>query len=553
VNRRSVLVGLVTAATLGSGLVTLAYGAAPPAFGREERLAVLVPFAVLPASRLAALLVGLATVVTAVNVARRKQRAWSTAMALAALSAAIHLVRGPNYAAAGLALGLMALLGATRGTFTVRSGAPTFRWAVAGLVASAAGALVYGVVGFWVLDPREFGINFTVGRAAAATARFLLLLGDPAVVPRTRHARLFLASLPVATAAVTAYGLASLYRPIAYLRRTRPAEREEAARILEQWGRTSLDVFKLLPDKSLYFSESRRSVLAYSVGRGFALALGDPVGPPAEMRSAIESFSAFCRDNGWGVGFHQVPGDLLPTYQAAGFRHLRIGDCAIVDLKDFSIEGPAGREWRATVRKVENKGIRHVRFEPPLSDETIDSLQEVSDEWLRIGGRRERAFTVGQFGREYVRATPVVAAIDATGRPVAFVNVVRSYRPGEATIDLMRHRADAPNKIMDYLFVKLFLWDKEHGFERFDLGLAPLSGLLDLDDPTAEEAAVQAFLQRLSFIFRFVGLKQYKAKFATWWEPSYVAYRSPLDLVRFAVALAAVSEVGGAPTPDGVK
>ena len=41
----------------------------------------------------------------------------------------------------------------------------------------------------------------------------------------------------------------------------------------------------------------------------------------------------------------------------------------------------------------------------------------------------------------------------------------------------MRHTADAPRGVMDYLFVELMLWGREQGYRWFNLGMAPLAGL----------------------------------------------------------------------------
>ena len=47
----------------------------------------------------------------------------------------------------------------------------------------------------------------------------------------------------------------------------------------------------------------------------------------------------------------------------------------------------------------------------------------------------------------------------------------------EASIDLMRHRPEAPAGVMEYLLIELMLWARSEGFERFNLRMAPLSGL----------------------------------------------------------------------------
>ena len=126
---------------------------------------------------------------------------------------------------------------------------------------------------------------------------------------------------------------------------------------------------------------------------------------------------------------------------------------------------------------------------------------------------------------------------------LAFVNELPSYYPGEATADLMRHRLNSPNGIMDYLFVKIFLHNKEKGFKRFNLGMAPMAGFQEKEEASAEEKAVHYFFQQLNFLFSFSGLRRYKAKFATSWEPRYAMYRNVLDLPRLALALRKISEL----------
>jgi phosphatidylglycerol lysyltransferase len=147
------------------------------------------------------------------------------------------------------------------------------------------------------------------------------------------------------------------------------------------------------------------------------------------------------------------------------------------------------------------------------------------------------------FDEMYVRTTPIFVARDAREKVLAFVNIIPSYRPREATTDLMRRRSEAPNGIMDYLFTKLLLNNKEKGFERFSLGMAPMAGFHHGEHPSPEERAIHAFFQHLNFVFSFKGLRSYKAKFATSWEPRYVIYRNVLDLPRLAVALSRVSEL----------
>jgi phosphatidylglycerol lysyltransferase len=137
----------------------------------------------------------------------------------------------------------------------------------------------------------------------------------------------------------------------------------------------------------------------------------------------------------------------------------------MVDLPDFSLQGKSKRELRSKVRQLEAIGIHTREFQPPVPDSIIAQLKAVSDQWLRIPGRRERSFTLGQFDPDYLRSEPVLVVLDSAGTVLAFINLI-SVNRSEITGDLMRRRTDAPNGTMDYLFIKLFLYARERGYAR---------------------------------------------------------------------------------------
>ena len=340
-----------------------------------------------------------------------------------------------------------------------------------------------------------------------------------------------------------AYALFAVFRPVVYRFKTLPHERKLAEEITARYGRSSLDFFKYWPDKTFFFSENRHCYIAFRVGGGGAVALGDPVGPEEEIESTIRGFTEYCTNNDWRVAFHQTLPDFLPVYKKLGFRKLKIGDDAIVDLTNFTLDGKEAKKLRHTINQLEKQGFGFVRYDPPISSEVMQQLKQVSDGWLQIPGRRERTFTLGLFDPEYIRSTPVYAAVDPMEKILAFVNSIPSFCKGEATIDLMRHLPDAPPGIMDFLFIKLFFAKKEEGYLRFSLGMAPMAGFQEHEEASAEERAVHYFMQQLHFLFSYQGLLHYKAKFATIWEPRYTIYRNVLNLPRVARAISEVSEI----------
>lgn len=540
---RRFFVRLVALITLLNGALNLSLALNPRMHVPHGWLRWLTPLEFLHFPRSWTLLIGFVLVVASVNIWQRKRRAWQIVMPLSALAVLLHLLKGHDAQEALLSLLLIGLLWWLRAEFSVRSQPPDWRSGLFKLGLALLATFGYGAAGFWLLDRREFGINFEWLAALRQTFRYLILTGDPALVPHTHYAQWFLDSLFALSVLMLGYVLVSLFRPILWRYRTLPQERALAGEIIKRHGRSSLDYFKLWPDKTYFFNIARDCFIAYSVGAGFAVALGDPVGPEEKIEETLRVFRQYCEDNGWGVAFHQTLPDFLPHYQRAGFKKLKIGDDAIVDLTRFNLDGPERKKLRQSIKRLEKAGLQLVRHDPPVREEVLQQLQQVSDEWLSLPGRRERTFSLGLFDRNYVRATPVAVVEDASGRIQAFVNVIPSYVPGTTTVDLMRHRLDAPNSVMDFLFVKHFQQCRVLGFNYFDLGMVPLSGFSEKEQASQTERAVYFFLQHLEFIFSFSGLKRFKGKYANRWEPRFVIYRHVLDLPRLGIAMTSIAEL----------
>jgi phosphatidylglycerol lysyltransferase len=533
----------VTLLTFGSGMMNLFSAVGHGIPGRLNLLMEIFPLEFIHIFRFLTILLGLALVVSSVNIYKRKKRSLQLIVILSIFSFIFHLTKGLDYEEATISFIIVIILILSRQYFTVKSSVPNLQRSVLRLAIAILATIIYGVAGFWLIEPRHFGINFHIGAAIQETFRYLSFLGDPSLVPQTRHARWFLDSLYFISASTIMYTMYALFRPVNYIFRTYPQERARAAVIVEKYGRHAMDYFKLWQDKSYFFSSSGNSFIAYRVGNNFAVVLADPVGIEQEIETIIREFNTMCDENDWGIAFHQTLPDFLPIYEKLGFRKLNIGEDAVVDLTKFTLAGKDAKEFRYVVNKLENNGIHIEIFQPPIPDPMLVQIEEVSNEWLKIAGRRERGFTLGLFEPTYVRSTPVMAAMDQSGKLQGFVNIIPSFKKGESTIDLMRRRSDSPNGLMDYLFVKLFLHLQEQGFQTFNLGMAPMSGFQLGEEPTLEERAIHYFFQHMNFLFSFKGLKAYKAKFATFWEPRYVIYQNVFDLARHAIAINTISEI----------
>jgi phosphatidylglycerol lysyltransferase len=513
-------------------------------FARSPKLFnTLLPYGLHQWSRTLTLVFGFMLIYLSLHLLQRRRVAWGLAVGTTVLSLLAHIGRGLHWYAGIVSAITLVLLVVWRRYFTVRSEPRSVARGVLLLILSVLIVMAYGTAGFWLLEQRDFGSSFDLIEAFYRTLREFILVGNSDLVPYTRHARWFLSSLRILGLVAGVVGAYSLFRPLAYRLRTLPQERAIVKGIIEQHGRSALDYFKLWPDKSYFFSEDERCVIAYKVAWNVALSLGDPVGPEDQIESTARHFISWCADNGWMVAFHQALPDFIPMYRRLGLQVLKLGEEAVINLEHFCTETARHKFFRYTRNKFEKEGYTLTRYMPPHPAELLDEVEAISREWLSLPGRRERTFTLGEFRHDYLNETPLFVMRTPTGQALAFVNEVPAYPSGTATIDLMRHRVDIPNGTMDYLFLGLLLRLKDEGYTHFNLGLAPFSGVGDRPGATLQERAVHELFEHLNQFFSYKGLRNYKNKFEPEWVDRYIVYQGGVPgLLRTAAAIQRVTE-----------
>lgn len=474
---------------------------------------------------------------------RRQKLAWLGTAVLSAVLVATHLKLERDRGIAVIALVNLLLLLIYRKRFRVRNDPPSLRIGLITLGASALFALTYGVIGFWLATPREFGREFDFSQAVGHTINRYFTASDQGIRPRTRRADWFLDSFNVVGIVTVSVSVIALARPVIARQRTSATERLEAQRLIGQFGDSSQDFFKYWPDKHFFFSESRDGVVAYRTSNAVALTLGDPAAKSAAaFRAVLDEFIDFSDRNGWHLAIHQATPLHIQAYRDAGLIAMKIGGEAIVNLDAFTLTGKKVKGFRGVLNRYDREGYRSVVHEPPLTDEVVAKLRTVSDEWLTISGRRERGFTLGQYSDDYVRDSTVLTVESAEGRVEAFVNLIPDGVPGEITFDMMRHRVDAPNGAMDFVLLKLIEYGRENGYHRLSLGMVPFADVGSGPEAPLRERALSLLTTRFERFFAASSLYAYKDKFGPIWEPRYLVYSSDAALPRIGLAIARITE-----------
>jgi phosphatidylglycerol lysyltransferase len=529
------------------GVVNVLSAVTPSLHHRLGLLQRWVPVQVRQGAHLTAAVAGFALLLLAGSLWRRKRMAWWLTLILLLVSAVSHLVKGIDYEEFALSAALALWLWSLRSHFHARSDAPSFRQGVRALVAALLFTLAYGTAGFYLLD-RHYTVRFTLPAALVQTLTMFSQFYDPGLEPITGFGRYFAGSIYAVGAITLGYGLVMLLRPVLVRNPATAAERARAKSIVEALGQSSLARLALLDDKSYYFSPGG-SVVAFVVEGRVAVALGDPIGPAHDAQAAIAEFQDYCGRNDWQPAFYQTLPDYLPYYHQAGFQVLPIGQEAIVHLGDLNLAGKAHKGLRSAVHKLTKLGYHTQLYPPPLADDLLHELRQISDEWLTTMKGTEQRFSLGWFDDDYVRSSPVMTLKTTDQVIVAFANIVPEYQRPEITIDLMRHRSGLEHGVMDVLFVALFDWARQQGYATFNLGLSGLSGVGEKPKDPAIERALHYIFEHVNQFYNFKGLHEFKAKFEPEWSPRYLIYPGVTSLP--AVALALVRADSGSSFPVG--
>jgi len=124
------------------------------------------------------------------------------------------------------------------------------------------------------------------------------------------------------------------------------------------------------------------------------------------------------------------------------------------------------------------------------------------------------------------------AAVRIEGSPVAFANIWTSAHCEELSVDLMRFGRDTVRGAMDFLLIELMLWGKQQGYQWFNLGMAPLSGLHAGRLAPAWHRLGSFLYRHGEYFYNFEGLRRYKSKFQPLWEPRYLVSPGGIALPR---------------------
>jgi len=484
------------------GIILLLSGALPATYERRLWLAQKMPLAFVELTHVLASITGALLLIVARGLQRRLDGAYVLTCGLLSAGIVFSLAKGMDYEEAMILTAALLLLVPCRSYFYRKASLLDQRFSLGWLLATFGALMSMMWLGWFAnmhIEYRDslwwtFTFSGDAPRALrgglAAVASVLVL----AVIYLLRPSRVPMVSAPC--------GL-------------------EALAIIKQSPCTYANL-ALLQDKSILINAERNAFIMYGTEGRSWVAMGDPVGPEHARQELIWSFIDLVdRYHGWPV-FYQIDLGNLRLYVEAGLALLKIGEEAQVDLPEFTLTGRNFKALRNVMNRLGQAGWQLEVLPASAVDVNLPELRRISNAWLGHKEVKEKYFSLGNFDADYLRYFPL-AVIRRADQIVCFANLWMAEDKSELSVDLMRFGPDAPTGVMDFMMVSLMQWGQAAGYQRFNLGMAPFSGLESRPLAPLWSRLGAKLFERGEGLYNFQGLRDYKDKFAPKWQPKYLA------------------------------
>jgi lysyl-tRNA synthetase class 2 len=467
---------------------------------------------------------------------RRKRRAWVLAVAavVVGLVSYLHLHR---FWVVALNLAVLALLLWTRRDFTARSERSGRLAAVRVLLLMLGVSVVAGM--------------FLAARLAPTSSygsRLVeVLSGLVGFTPELEFRRQYSSSL-MEIALNTLGGLTALVTLLTFLAPARKPARlsteaaEQLREMLEAFGaRDSLGYFALRGDKVAMFSPSGKAAVVYRVVGGVSLASGDPLGDPEAWPGAITAWLEEADTYAWTPGVVGASEDGAIAYQRAGLDSLELGDEAVLDLTEFSLEGRSMRVVRQAVNRVTRAGYTlDVHRQSALDGDELTELVATAESLRGEDVERGFSMALGRIGDPSDPELVVARARDADGRLVAVLTFVPWGKDG-LSLDLMRRAKDTENGTIEFVVVGVVQRAQELHVQRISLNFAVFRSVFERGSRVGAGPVLRLWHRALLIASRWwqiESLYRANAKYQPEWVPRFVCFRRAGELARVAIAAA---------------
>jgi len=484
-----------------------------------------------------AIFTGLLLMILARGLSRRKRRAWVLALIILCVNLATELFRTNHHPLQiGLSLGSIALLLAFHKSFYAKSDPST---KMQPLIGFGIAVVVLFLASLLLL---KFRSNYEIIGSPSYKNIFLFIvegfIGITGPIKFTSERSSDLIAFTLGT-----FGVFTLIVPLwLYFRRVKPIPKmsdedmDQVRKLIKHdLEQDSLGYFATRRDKSVVWASNRKAGIAYRVQGGVMLASGDPFGEYSLWPEAIAEFIKIADEHAWTpavMGCSDRGGEVWVEH--AGMIAIDIGDEAIIDVKDFTLEGRPMANVRQMVNRIKRKGYSCTTHKwSELDNDTRSQLRKLAHEWRYGVAERGFSMSMDRFGEDFDPDTYITIAW--LNNEIKGLLYYVPWTTNGLSLDRMQRERGTDPGVNELMIVETVEYARANNLTHVSLNFAAFRSLFERADKISAGPITRGMRNLIRFssnFFQVESLYRFNAKFQPGWETRYVLYPRAADLPK---------------------
>ena len=302
----------------------------------------------------------------------------------------------------------------------------------------------------------------------------------------------------------------------------------------------SLSYFSLRENKNMVWSLNAKAAIPYSVVNGVMITTGDPVGDSESWPSAMAEFIAEAQKHAWIpaiYGCSETAGQVW--VRESKFDALEIGDEAIVEVKQFTLDGPEMKNVRQTLNRIKRFNYTtHTQLIKELDPQIRERLGHLAQNWR--GGGTERGFSMALGRFCDVRDPDCLITWTTVDDQILGLLQFAPWNSDGLSLDLMRRSPEAETGVNELMICATIEYAQSHGISKISLNFASFRSIFERGKKLGAGPITRLNHKILIFLSRFFqmeSLYRFNAKFRPVWEPRFIVFPGISNLARVGIAI----------------
>ena len=484
-----------------------------------------------------AIFTGLLLMILARGLSRRKRRAWILALIILCVNLATELFRTNHHPLQiALSLGSIALLLVFHKSFYAKSDPST---KMQPLIGFGIALVVLFLASLLLL---KFRSNYEIIGSPSYKNIFLFIvegfIGITGPIKFTSERSSDLIAFTLGT-----FGVFTLIVPLwLYFRRVKPIPKmsdedmDQVRKLIKHdLEQDSLGYFATRRDKSVVWASNRKAGIAYRVQGGVMLASGDPFGEYSLWPEAIAEFIKIADEHAWTpavMGCSDRGGEVWVEH--AGMIAIDIGDEAIIEVKDFTLEGRPMANVRQMVNRIKRKGYSCTTHKwSELDNDTRSQLRKLAHEWRYGVAERGFSMSMDRFGEDFDPDTYITIAW--LNNEIKGLLYYVPWTTNGLSLDRMQRERGTDPGVNELMIVETVEYARANNLAHVSLNFAAFRSLFERADKISAGPITRGMRNLIRFssnFFQVESLYRFNAKFQPGWETRYVLYPRAADLPK---------------------